>query len=142
MGDRDGLCPDFQLQLQTIGQEGFDGLPPGPQLVGVLVQQHEVIDIAQIMVRLEGVLDELIELVKVNVGKELAGQIADWQAIAGGLLAQPLVRRHGLMAPRRAETTSACACACACILGQDDAAQPLPFSGFGGSQPAAAHGAQ
>jgi hypothetical protein len=43
------------------------------------MEQHEVIHIAEVVSALELVLDELIQLVEIDIGEELTGEIADGQ---------------------------------------------------------------
>ncbi len=46
------------------------------------------------MPRFEGVFDKLVQLVEVDIGKKLAGEVANGQAAACRRIAQTLVRGH------------------------------------------------
>ncbi|MNE42591.1 hypothetical protein D3C80_1367230 [compost metagenome] len=66
---QDGLRrvePDAQA-----GQEVFDLAEPVIQLLWRFMQQHEVIDVADVVLGLERVLAELVQGVEVDVGEEL-----------------------------------------------------------------------
>ncbi len=87
--------PDILLkaELQGASQKGLDFCLPCFQLVAVLVYQYKVVDIAQVTLRLERVLDELVELVQVGIGEELTTEIAYGQpAILRGVLKALVVR--------------------------------------------------
>lgn len=97
----DALCAtlqyDFvrvQLQPQAFGQKVFNVFFPRCECPGFIGEQHKVIDIAQVALDLEGVFDELVEFVEVNVGKELAGQTADGQPDTGLAVKQGFVWRN------------------------------------------------
>ena len=68
--------------------------PLGYQRLGAVGQQNKVVHIAQVAPHLEGVFDEVVEFMQVNVGKELAAEAANGQAFAGGSVKQRLVGRH------------------------------------------------
>ncbi len=84
----------FQLQLQGVPQKGRDLILPLLQLVAAAVDEHEVVDVAHIARRAQGVLDELVEGIEVDVGEELRRKVADRKAATGRGVLQPLVRRH------------------------------------------------
>ena len=97
----DALCAalqyDFvrvQLQVKAFGEEMLDSRLPCGERFGLIGQQDEVVDVAQVALDLEGVFDELVEFVEVNVGKELAGQTADGQPDTGLAVKQGFVRRN------------------------------------------------
>ncbi|MCY1367250.1 hypothetical protein D9M69_541780 [compost metagenome] len=58
------------------------------------MQQHEVIDVAHVVLGAQLVLHELIQLVQVYVGEELRRQVADRQSEVRRLGREPLVLRH------------------------------------------------
>ena len=64
-------------------QIGFNARTPVAQNLRVVVQEHEVIAVAQIISAVQFMFDELIQAVQVDVGEELAVEIADGQALAG-----------------------------------------------------------
>lgn len=95
----------FERQPQLTLQEGFDLGLPGLELGAVLVDQHEVVDVAQVALRLQGVLHELVESVQVDVGQELAAEVPDRKPAVGPGIGQALVRRHqGQFLGRRSHT--------------------------------------
>ncbi len=59
-----------------------------------MVQQNEIIHIAQVVPTFELVFNELIQIVEIDIGEELAGQVANGQALFGGRVGQPLVWRY------------------------------------------------
>ena len=59
-----------------------------------LVHQHEVVDVAHVLGSAQAVLNELVERVEVDVGEELAAQVADRQPSVRLRIEQALVRRH------------------------------------------------
>ena len=81
-----------QGQAQLVVQKLRDARAPALQCLYIGRQQHKVVHIAQVVAAFEVVFDELIELVQVHVGEELAGEVAYGQAHAGGRVDQALVR--------------------------------------------------
>ena len=74
-----------ELDAELARQEGLERRAPGVQLRRVFMQQDEVVDVAHVVARAQPVLDELVEDVEVDVGEELARQVADRQAVVGVL---------------------------------------------------------
>ncbi|MCY1427655.1 hypothetical protein D9M71_435120 [compost metagenome] len=66
------------------------------------MQQHEVVDVADVMPRAQPVFDELVEGVQVDVGEELAAEVADRQAPVTRLADQALVLGHAVEQAGRA----------------------------------------
>ncbi|MNJ74549.1 hypothetical protein D3C77_714920 [compost metagenome] len=60
-----------------LRQEGFDLGLPCVQLLRRFMQQHEVVDIAHVVLHAEPVFAELVKGVEVYVGEELRRQVAD-----------------------------------------------------------------
>ena len=61
-------------------QKHGDATPPRFELPGVIVKQGEVVHVAHVTLGPQYFLAEMVQAVEVQVGKELAGQIADRQA--------------------------------------------------------------
>ena len=125
----------LQGQAQALRQKGLDGIAPGHKLGGVGVQEHKIVHIAQVVARPELVLDELVQLVQVHIGKKLAGQVANGQATPRLLRCQALVRWHGGKARGRAFAAHALGGRCL----QQGAAQGLQRARLVGCQALAAH---
>ena len=125
-----------QGQAQALAQKAFDGLAPLPQLGGVVVQQHEVVNVAQVVAHLEGVLDVLVEFVQIDVGEELAGEVADGQALAVRRVGQLLVRGHAGQVLRAALVGRTLRR----IAGEQQARQPEHVAGLAGVDVARAGG--
>ena len=70
--------PDFQV----LAQEVLDRIDEINQNFFAAGNDHEIIRIPGITFHPQSLFDELIELVHVNIGKELGGKIADRQALA------------------------------------------------------------
>ena len=96
IGHRVQLATFVQLQAEALGEEGFDLPLPVRQLRLVRRQQHQVIAVSQVIARLELMFNELVQRIQIDVGEELAGQVADGQAAAGLGLEQGLVGRQAL----------------------------------------------
>ena len=58
------------------------------------MQEHEVVDLADVILGAELVLGELVQCVEVHVCEELRRQIADWQAQVRGLRGEAFVLRY------------------------------------------------
>jgi hypothetical protein len=82
------------FKREMVTQKHINGFALGYQRFGAVGQQHKVVNIAHVAPHLECVLDEVVEFMQVNVGKELAAQAANGQAFAGRCVKQRLVRRH------------------------------------------------
>ena len=65
-----------QAQAATF-QEAGNPAPPVLELPGVVVKQDEVVHIAQVALRTQDFLAEVVQAVQVEVGEELAGQVPD-----------------------------------------------------------------
>ena len=61
-------------------EEAGDAVPPLHEPLGVVVEEREVVHIAQVALRPQDLLAEVVEAVEMDVGEELAGQVADGQA--------------------------------------------------------------
>jgi len=68
--DRQAQLPDFLADRPTVF----------PQLGAILSEKEEIVHVADVAAHLEIVLHEMVERIKVNVGKKLACQVADRQA--------------------------------------------------------------
>ncbi len=86
----------LELEAQFGAQKFRDLLPPCLQLGAITVDQHDVVDVAQVARRAEHVLDELVERVRVDVGEKLARQVADGYAAARRRVFQALMRGNGV----------------------------------------------
>ena len=72
-----------QLKLKSLQKKFFDPCFPDQQCLWIVGQQYKVVHIAEIGTRLEGMFDELVQLIEVHVGKKLAGQASYGHAFAG-----------------------------------------------------------
>ena len=61
-------------------QKALDPFPPLGELIRIVVEEGEVVHVAHVPLRPQHLLAEVIEAVEVEVGKELAGEVADGQA--------------------------------------------------------------
>ena len=82
------------FKRQMVTQKHINGFALGYQRFGAVGQQHKVVNIAHVAPHLEGVFDDVVEFMQVNVGKELAAQAANGQAFAWRCVKQRLVGRH------------------------------------------------
>ena len=60
----------------AVSEEPGDATPPVFQAFGVVVEEREVVDVAQVAPRPQDLLAEVVETVEVHVGEELARQVA------------------------------------------------------------------
>ena len=61
------------------GEISRDPLPPILEHRRVVLEQREIVDVAQIALWPQHFGAEMIEAIQVDIGEELACQIADWQ---------------------------------------------------------------
>ena len=83
-----GLQIDFprvQVKVQFVTQIGADNGYEGGQVRAVLVDEHHVVHVTAVMADVQGMLDEVVEGVQVEVGEYLAGQVADGKPPNGPL---------------------------------------------------------
>ena len=66
--------------LDAAFEEPGDAVPPVREAFGVVVEEREVVDVAQVALRPQDLLAEVVQAVEVHVGEEPAGQVADGQA--------------------------------------------------------------
>ena len=74
------LARGVEFQAQVFAEIGGDLFPPVQQLLLLRGQQHEVVAVAQVVATFQLMLDELIQAVEVDVGEELAVEVADGQS--------------------------------------------------------------
>ena len=72
-------------------QECADPSSPFFELFAVVVKQREIVDVAQVALRAKNFLAEVIQSIEIEVGEELAGQVADGQAAAAFQRCQEIV---------------------------------------------------
>ena len=66
------------MQFQAQAFEKFHNLPfDKPQKPPVMVTNNKIIHVPQIMAALQFFFNEMVQPVEVDVGKKLAGQVAD-----------------------------------------------------------------
>jgi len=73
----------MHLQPQVVIQKRRDARQQHRKKLPVFRQKSEVVCVTDVMPRLEPMLHELVELVHVDVGEELRGQVPERQADAG-----------------------------------------------------------
>ena len=83
-----GLGIEFEMQL--LVQELLDPFLAAVQLLLVWHQEHHVVHVADVVVHLQRVLDELIQLVQADVRQQLAREVSDRHPD----LEKPLRGRH------------------------------------------------
>ena len=66
------------------GEEVDNFLSPIAQPGFIVVKEEKIVDVAQVSLAFELAFDEMIELVQVHIGPELAGQVADGQPARAG----------------------------------------------------------
>ncbi len=76
-GDLLGVQGEFEFVANKI----LERLDESFQIFFVGGNYHKVVGVARVMFDLQIVLNELVEFVHVNVGKQLRSKIADWQAV-------------------------------------------------------------
>lgn len=74
-----------QAQRQVFAQEIIQQAGFVVQAGAIVAQDHHVIDVAHVLHRLELVFGKLVRRVHVDVGEELATQVANGQAVAIGI---------------------------------------------------------
>ena len=74
-----------QAQCQVLAQEIIQQAGFVVQAGAIVAQDHHVIDVAHVLHRLELVFGKLVRRVHVDVGEELATQVANGQAVAVGI---------------------------------------------------------
>lgn len=70
----------MKVEMQMCSEKSTDGLQQRLQIFSAFRHCHEVIRVADVVLDLECVFDELIELVEVDVGEELRGEVSDGDA--------------------------------------------------------------
>ena len=100
-GRQDHRLARMELQPPAL-QVGADPLPPLVELRGVVVEQCGVVDVAQVSARAQHLLAEVVEPVEMDVGEELAGQVAD--SVIGN---RPPKRENRIGSPGGARAVSA-----------------------------------
>ena len=73
-----GLAP-MEAQAAAF-QEPGEAEPPVLEAFGVVVEEREVVHVAQVAPGSQDLLAEVVQAVGVDIGEELAGQVADGQA--------------------------------------------------------------
>jgi hypothetical protein len=105
----------------TSGEIGGDPIRPGGQDLRLVVEQREVVDVPQVARSSQHLLAEMIEAIEVDVGEELAGQVADRQPPPAAIGLEEIVARivevdrflgvraidDGVEQPQRRRTTEA-----------------------------------
>ena len=91
-----------RMQAQAAAfQEPGDAEPPALEAFGVVVEEREVVHVAQVALRSQHLLAEVVQAVEMDVGEELAGQVADGQAAPalerGEQVVAGVVERHRLL---------------------------------------------
>ena len=81
-----------QLKVQVVAQKARDLSLPANKGLRVVGQQHKVVYIPQVGAHLELMLHKLVQLVEIDIGKELAGVAANGQAYARRCAQQRFVR--------------------------------------------------
>jgi hypothetical protein len=81
------------MQMQPEGglQKLIHLLVPSVQDTGVFVKEDHVVDIAAVIPGFQAVLHILVQLVQIEIGEELAGQVADRQALSFGSIEKAFV---------------------------------------------------
>ncbi len=83
-----------QQQAQPLVQKCFNAGFVRQQGLRVVSEQDKVVNVAYVAAHLEAVLDELVKLIEVDVGKKLAGEAADGHAHTGLRAKERFVRRY------------------------------------------------
>ena len=105
----------MELQGELVGKEAADGAEGVAQGGGIGVDEVEIVDVAAVAAEAEGFSDERVERVEVEVGEDLAGEVADGEAATGGGGEQAFV--GGEAVPVGALSGDL---ACICGIGQGD----------------------
>ena len=78
-----------------------DALSPRLKLLPAVVKQRKVIHVAQVPLRPQYFLAEVVQAVQIQIGEELAGQVANWQAAPtferGEQIVAGIVKIHRLL---------------------------------------------
>lgn len=74
----------MQKQPQALRQEALAFLLHFVQPLLVVVEEHEIVDVADIALDAQFFFHEVVERREVEVGEELAGEVAHRQAFAAG----------------------------------------------------------
>lgn len=64
------------------------------------MQQNEVVDVADVMPAAQDVLDVLVKHVEIDIGEELAAEVADGQSEVRRVAGQALMQRNALQRRR------------------------------------------
>lgn len=67
----------------SVGESRRTATPGGPvggPVAGVVVEQREVVHVVEVALRPQDLPSEVVQAVEMDVGAELAGQVADGQA--------------------------------------------------------------
>lgn len=83
-----------QAQMEAVRKEGFNPHLVCHQSVRAVRQKHDIIHVANISGQSQLMLDVLVELIEVNVGKELARVTADRQATSARCAKKRFMRRN------------------------------------------------
>ena len=83
-----------QLQPQARGKKFPDSEFPIPQFPDIITQQHQIIDITQVISAFQCMLHKLVKLVQIDIGEKLAGIVADGQTGAPSRVEKGLVERY------------------------------------------------
>lgn len=84
------------LQMKILRQPCFDVGLGCVQPLRILMQQDEVVDVADIVTATELMLDMLVKRIEEHVGEKLATQVTDRQSELRGLVDEALMRRHAI----------------------------------------------
>ena len=80
-----------EFQPQAGGEKLTDFAFPILQFPDVIAQQHQIIHITQVISAFQCMLHELVELVQIDIGKKLAGIVADGKTGAPSRVEKGLV---------------------------------------------------
>lgn len=67
----------MERELERIGEKSTDGIQYVRQVALIFAQNHKIVHVAQIVFYPQFFFDKVIKLVKVDIGKQLARQVAD-----------------------------------------------------------------
>lgn len=88
-----GLC-GIQAQMEALGKEGLNPHLVRCEGIRAVRQKHDIIHVADVSRQSQFVFDILIELIEINIGKELACVAADRQAASRRCTKERLMRRN------------------------------------------------
>lgn len=85
--------PGFaRMQTQAAAfQKPGNPVPPDIEATGVVMEQGKIIHVPQVPVSSQHLLAEMIQAVQIDVGEELAGQVADRQATTPAIRGEQIV---------------------------------------------------